>query len=156
MITYSKKPQELLAEIDGQVQKLRHELTTLLARREKVVQLIELSNELGLAVDPKPPLPLPPPLPARPAPLVQFRDDLGNVVPHQSVKASASDRVASYLSDGSREKTAALLKRLDNEGIVIRGKDRVLALSAILSKDERFEASRKLGWALKGALKPSP
>lgn len=45
--------------------------------------------------------------------------------------------------------TRDLLERLGNLGITIGGNDPVVALSAILSRDSRFVASRKDGWSLR-------
>ena len=66
-------------------------------------------------------------------------------------KSIIADAVGATLRDGIPKHTRALLEMLDAVGIEVGGKDKVLSLSAILSSDDRFQASRKVGWSLKKA-----
>ncbi len=60
--------------------------------------------------------------------------------------------MSELLADGSHCHTRDLVKQLwARYGLEVRGSDKVLALSGLLSKDERFEANRSLGWSLKKA-----
>jgi len=58
-------------------------------------------------------------------------------------------RVAGLLSDG-RKKTTELVALLNSIGLRLNSPNQQALLSTLMSKDERFVASRKFGWGLKG------
>lgn len=52
------------------------------------------------------------------------------------------------LEDGSSMRTAELVRMLAAQGIDVGGTNPIASLSSILSRDDRFRASRKTGWSL--------
>lgn len=66
-----------------------------------------------------------------------------------TIKAKVVRIVSQLLADGQPRKTRDLLDEITRQGVVIGAKEKLLALSAILSKDGRFEPDRSLGWTLK-------
>ena len=52
------------------------------------------------------------------------------------------------LSEGKPRHTRELVSYLRSEGVELKGKDPVLQVSAVLSKDYRFKANRSIGWTL--------
>lgn len=64
--------------------------------------------------------------------------------------------VSDILMDGHRRSTRTLLDLLGHRDIKVGGKDKLLALSALLSRDERFETDRKIGWSLVDTQKVRP
>lgn len=67
----------------------------------------------------------------------------------QTAKARITNLVATILADGRQMSTKDLLEEIQSRGVEPGSKDKHLALSALLSKDGRFEPDRKLGWSLK-------
>ena len=66
--------------------------------------------------------------------------------PFREVVIDACERV---LDDGSPKQTRVLISEMLKLGLVMRGKDPVAYLSAILSTEkDRFVADRKYGWSL--------
>src|SRR5712692_7614537 len=57
--------------------------------------------------------------------------------------------VESALQDGTPRPTRVLLDILGQRGLEVGGKDKVINLSSILSKDKRFQADRSRGWSLR-------
>jgi hypothetical protein len=123
-----------LANIEKQFQ-------TLNKRREKLVQLLSLYNEIAAnntATDGHVRIVVP-------------------AAPSATKKVTAKDRILdavyTLLSDGRPRHTRVILNHLDALGVDVGGKDRVLALSALLSRDEDrgFVPSRTVGWSLKKA-----
>lgn len=71
----------------------------------------------------------------------------------ETAKERILEAVASILADGKPRHTRVLLENLRALGIEVGGKDKLLALSALLSRNEAFEASRKVGWSIKSTHK---
>ncbi len=64
-------------------------------------------------------------------------------------KAIITNAVYQILSASAPQHTRGLLKELSAEGIEIGAADKVVGLSNLLSRDDRFQANRALGWSLK-------
>jgi hypothetical protein len=66
---------------------------------------------------------------------------------------SINDRILAHvailLADG-RKKTSELVVRLNAVGLRLNSSNQQALLSTLMSKDDRFVASRKFGWGLKG------
>lgn len=69
--------------------------------------------------------------------------------PRPGVKEQILRAAELKLSDGSSMRTADLVHMFAEQGIDIGGKDPIASVSSILSRDDRFQASRKTGWSLK-------
>lgn len=78
-------------------------------------------------------------------------DDKDESDKKRPAKAIILDAVENILSDDNPRHTRILLDMLRMRGIEVGGKDKVLALSALLSRDDRFESDRKVGWSLKSS-----
>lgn len=72
-----------------------------------------------------------------------------NVAPPRSLKDRVTQACLSILADGFPMKPQELIKVLERRGVVIGGTNKPMALSAMLSKDGRFQPDRKRGWSLK-------
>ena len=59
-----------------------------------------------------------------------------------------ADACAELLADGLPERTEKLLVLLQHQGVDVGGSNPLQYLSSILSRDDRFESSRKHGWSL--------
>jgi hypothetical protein len=68
---------------------------------------------------------------------------------NQTAKARITNAVADILRDGEARHTRELLSILESRGIHIGSADKVIGLSSLLSKDDRFVANRTFGWSLK-------
>lgn len=69
---------------------------------------------------------------------------------HGPNKRRIEEAVKEILADGSSMMTRPLIEELAKRNIEVGGKDKVLALSAILSRNkEAFQNDRKIGWSLK-------
>ena len=64
-------------------------------------------------------------------------------------KEIIGDRVSEMLKAQQPQHARSLLAQLADEGITMTGSDPVVSLSNILSRDDRFIASRKDGWSLR-------
>ena len=71
----------------------------------------------------------------------------------ETAKERILEAVTSLLADGKPRHTRVLLDSLKALGIEVGGANKLLALSALLSRSEDFEASRKVGWSLKSTNK---
>lgn len=65
-----------------------------------------------------------------------------------TIKDRITERVQALLSDGKPRHTRELVPYLRSEGVDLKGKDPVLQVSSVLSRDSRFKASRAIGWTL--------
>jgi hypothetical protein len=65
-----------------------------------------------------------------------------------TIKDRIADNCERLLSDRRPRHTRELVSYLRGEGIELKGKDPVLQVSSVLSKDGRFKANRSLGWTL--------
>lgn len=72
-----------------------------------------------------------------------------------SKKDAITEYVRRLLKRQQPRTTRDLLDELSSKGITMTGIDPVAALSAVLSRDGRFTASRKDGWSLKEPLDAS-
>lgn len=71
-------------------------------------------------------------------------------VKRNSVKDQVILAVASALADGKPRHTSELLEMLTVRGIEVGGKNKMLAVSSILSREKStFAATRKEGWSLR-------
>ncbi|MGC1819092.1 MAG: hypothetical protein WA900_15725 [Casimicrobiaceae bacterium] len=83
--------------------------------------------------------------------------------PATTIKDKILERCKRLLSDGTARHTRDLVTYLRAEGVELKGKDPVLQVSSVLSRDSRFKASRSIGWTLvaqngegSGASTPEP
>lgn len=130
-----------------EIKKAHSHLVMLETRAQKLQTFLKLSSDLGYessaqsssrAVDV-----------ARA--IVHRGDRLRYVVSpaQKSQRDLITDYCANVLRDGFPMKTVDLLQLLSSAGIEVGGANKALALSSYLSKDDRFEPSRKEGWSLK-------
>jgi len=129
-----------------ELERVTKQLKLLAERGEKLKQFMALSEELGFDTGSRqnpaqasmaPGLPTLPPKPVMTPP------------PTRPKKSVVADLCAGLLADGFPMKSGDLVREVVNRGVEVGGKEPAMALSAILSKDERFVPSRKLGWSLK-------
>ncbi|WP_148650319.1 hypothetical protein [Lysobacter capsici] len=159
---------DTLDRAQAEIRDIGARIEELETRKAKLTQLLALSRELGFCAGrpvpafqlplPKPPLPPLPPLPPRPASgdatIVMEGDEISAApqAPDMPVKYRAAEMCAALLKLAFPRKTKELEAEIYSMGLTLGGQDRVTALSAILSKDERFVPNRKHGWRLKGQL----
>lgn len=71
---------------------------------------------------------------------------------HGNAKIPVKDQIlssaVSLLADGKPRHSADLLSHFLREGIPVGGINKILTISSILSRDDRFVANRKYGWTL--------
>lgn len=65
-------------------------------------------------------------------------------------KEAITSACAELLSTGEHMHTRELLEKLQSSGVIVGGKDKILTVSLILSRDPRFVANRRTGWSLAG------
>lgn len=121
-----------LAEIKAQV-------APLLAKQRKLEAFLSIYSD-DKSADSQSELPLSP---------FQAMVALANAGQRSPAKAIVTNAVYEILSDGNPRPTRQLLGLLTERNIEVGGADKVLALSALLSRDDRFQASRAVGWSLK-------
>jgi flavin-dependent dehydrogenase len=68
----------------------------------------------------------------------------------QGSTAEIGDTVYRLLADGRRRSLQEILLFLEVRGIAAKGTNPAAFLSTLLSRDERFDPSRRDGWGLKG------
>ena len=126
-----------LSEIDRKLA----EIIVLQKRGEQLRHLIVLGRQLYLGEQPNEHSML-----LTSAPLI--------AVPHNHPKSGTQkeriiDTCAGIISDAGASPTRILVERLAANGIEVGGADKIAALSAILSRSERFESDRAAGgWVL--------
>lgn len=153
----------ILATAKNELQAIEAAIIELGLRREKLEQFIALYEELGLVssdgsrngsrarpvwratpLAPQGPVPLRRLNPITPSRGLRESD----LQPIRPMKYRAADACEEILLEQSPLRTSELAERLKKRQIEIGGNDPVMALSAILSKDDRFVPSRKVGWRL--------
>lgn len=66
-----------------------------------------------------------------------------------TAKAKITNAVAQILSDGKPRHTRDLLDILKEQNLEPGATDKIIGLSNLLSRDDRFVADRSIGWSLK-------
>ena len=132
---------DVIAKAKSQLSTLQGQIASLKVKQDRLTQFISTFEELRALPD--------------------EGDDLVSPIAHMYEMATSNnprpakvmivDAARQILSDGIPKHTRDLLSIMEKQRIAVGGKDKVLALSAILSKDEDFQASRKVGWSLKKA-----
>ncbi len=145
------KAQQELASIRKQLTDMDFRRRELESRANKLHMLLKVTEDLGYLQATNPskapeagPLPLPP-LP----PLPKLSASLTVVTEGKTQKEKITDFCAELLAVGFPMKTSELLQELQQAGIEVGGANKLLTVSALLSKDDRFVPSRKEGWSLK-------
>lgn len=67
---------------------------------------------------------------------------------YRSAKQAILETCAKLLADGVPRPTRQLISTLEEVGVEIGGKDKILTVSKILGNDARFKANRKYGWSI--------
>ena len=141
------KAQQELASIRKQLTDMDFRRRELESRANKLHMLLKVTEDLGYLQAANPakapgvgPLPLPP-LPPLPT--------LSVATEGKTQKEKITDFCAELLAVGFPMKTSELLQELQQAGIEVGGANKLLTVSALLSKDDRFVPSRKEGWSLK-------
>jgi hypothetical protein len=126
------KAKDDLADINEQVR-------SLLEKKKKLESFLTVYDELA-ADDKKPPK----------EQNTLFGDFGVKIVPKgDTAKERITSAVAEILSDGSSKSTRALLEILKPAGLEPGATDKVIGLSNLLSRDDRFMPDRTHGWSLK-------
>lgn len=126
-----------------ELEEVERQIALLIQRRDLLRPLVKTYRANGtdqpfLFGDPKPVVPI-----------------SGEIVSHSrsaTQKGQIIAAVARILPKYGHRHTRDLLADLESQGIEIKAANKLLALSAILSKDNLFVASRKLGWSLNGSI----
>jgi hypothetical protein len=129
--------------MDDVLQQVRDERQRLRRQREAIdARLAELDVVLRVL----------PTLGVRPSPLAAIVEMATTVDASNAevttIKETILRQCQRLLADGKPRHTRELVAHLTSNGVQLNGKDQVLQVSAILSKDDRFKADRKNGWSL--------
>ncbi|MDE2469896.1 MAG: hypothetical protein KGL35_14435 [Bradyrhizobium sp.] len=125
---------------------LEKKLASVNARVQKIRQFVRLGEELrlaGLGDEQKSPSIAPQ---AESAPTTQ----LDHMPPEgmKTTKEKVAWACAEILADGKPRHTRDLVGMLPEWNVEVGGTNKLFAVSAILSADDRFKPSRKVGWSL--------
>ena len=99
------------------------------------------------------------PTPELPEALSGLAPDGGEVIEISrplTVKETVITKCQQLLEDGRPRHTRDLLDALMVMGVKLRGKNRLLQVSAILSKEDRFVSDRARGWTLRATQAEGP
>ena len=132
---------DVISKAKSQLATLQGQIASLKAKQDRLSQFISTFEELRALPDEGDDLV---------APAARLNELATSAAP-RTAKVMIADAARQILSDGAPKHTRDLLSIMEKQGIAVGGKDKVLALSAILSKDDDFQASRKVGWSLKKA-----
>jgi hypothetical protein len=139
-----------LNEIRAAARERLDEVTELLAGHAKLVEeKAELEAILGL----RQPSPEPPASPAQGRPNGETapvqRRGRGETEATKAVRAAAYAFVARPEHMDSPVSTRKIMEHLEAHGIEVSGANKLTSLSALLSRDERFQANGRSGWTLR-------
>jgi len=131
MNTFDLAAQQELEEVERQI-------ALLIRRRDLLRPLVKTyrDNDASVPLDP-PTVPI---------------QEMTTAIRRNTQKGQIIAAVIEILPKYGHRHTRDLVADLEARGIDIKAKDKLLALSAILSKDDLFVASRKLGWSLNGSI----
>ncbi|MBN8714489.1 MAG: hypothetical protein J0H50_11055 [Xanthomonadales bacterium] len=129
---------DVIAKAKTQLKSLQRQIADLQSRQDRLSQFIATFEELRALPEEADDLVTP----------AARMNELAMSRPPRTAKAMIVDAVQQILADGRPRHSRELLAILEEQRIAIGGKNKLLALSAILSKDESFRASRKVGWSL--------
>jgi hypothetical protein len=126
---------DVLAEVKKEQERLRRQRAAIDARLAELDTVLRVLPTLGgvqhtLAV----------------IEAVEARDGVSATV--MTIKDRIIERVEKLLRQGKPHHTRELVAFLRSEGVELKGKDPVLQVSAVLSRDKRFKADRSIGWTL--------
>lgn len=145
--------QEEFASITKELRELDMRRQVLEARAAKLQMFLRVSEDLGFmrVVDVRgqsgsDSLPMPPPLQLPPLPQIPSHRGRSEAT---TQKEKITEFCAELLKIGFPMKTSELLRELESANIEVGGANKLLTVSALLSKDGRFVPSRKEGWSLK-------
>ena len=146
MDTILSKAKAELAVIDRQIARLNE-------KQARLRDFVQVYGELAGTV-PSVPLTVPPQQP-EPTFTERARITMSELSKGVTLKSMIAGAVSMILADGTPRHTRALVPLIEKQGIEISGKDKVQAVSAILSADDRFKADRSVGWSLNKEADPA-
>jgi hypothetical protein len=137
-----EQARQQLRDLVNEARDLQHQLERVSARAQKVRQFVTLAEELRLAPDAGVRL--------SDAVIVSVKPAVARKPPAdmKTTKEKVAWACAEILADGKPRHTRDLVLMLAEWGVEVGGTHKVLAVSAILSDDDRFKPSRKVGWSL--------
>jgi hypothetical protein len=128
----------IVDEARSEIQRLEKQIQALQERQSRALRLVAAYAEYAGE-----------PVPAEIAPLAADRLTKPAVEPRaDSTQGRIKLLVRQILRQSPRKHTRELLPLLKQHGIKISAKDKLTALSTILSKDAAFVSSRTHGWSL--------
>lgn len=141
MDTLEQAKQELRA-LFNESRDLQRQLERVNARVQKIRQFVTLAEELRLAPEGA----------IQPSDFANITTKPASARKPPAGMKTTKERVAwvcaEILADGKPRHTRDLVPMLSEWGVEVGGTHQVLAVSAILSGDDRFKPSRKVGWSL--------
>jgi hypothetical protein len=142
---------DVVAQVRKEQQQLRRQRAAIDARLAELETVLRVLPTLGV------------PLTTAIFDMREQGDNMVAVASVLTIKHQIIEGCQRLLADGKPRHTRDLVSYLQGQGIALKGKDPVLQVSAVLSKDKRFAASRKVGWTLQpqngegpGAPTPEP
>ncbi len=148
MDPYIEKAKADLAGVEQEISALHAQLSVLTTKKKKLTDFIALYSD-----DPSPPQQKISSISDGLVATLQRVSDWA-ALREQGAGATAKDRITSavyaILSDGIPRHTRTLLDILRTDWDLEPGStDKVIGLSNLLSRDDRFQADRAIGWSLK-------
>ena len=145
-----------------QIAELEAKAKAIEEQKKKYAEFMSLGMELGILPDdsqddamvPKvsaPQVSVIPPPPPPSSHLTISLPPIQNAAPRRGSFGAVAEASAELIANATTGhiRTADLIPLLEERGITVGGKSPLAGISAILSKDDRFEPNRKLGWGLK-------
>lgn len=137
-----EQARQQLRDLVNESRELQQKHARVSARIQKVRQFITLADELRLTSETATQI--------RDVMNVRVKPAVARRPPAdmKTTKEKVAWACAEILADGRPRQTKDLLAMLPEWGIEVGGSHKLLAVSAILSADDRFKPSRKVGWSL--------